>query len=214
MTNFVIDADMISLVRDEETQFKRYTSALDRAINILLDQKIEPKNLSLPKGKALQDNFHVAAYDFALRLAVLSTKAEGKRYISDEGFIRFCDAELSNAAMIDGRPKGGLGKDGKGNTWGHAADGVLRRWKKALETKIAEKANPVKVDKVTLAPIDVWMKIIQQRYGVTQKADFTYAHDADMVNKALHMLAFAITGKDGQIKIGDKTKATATATAK
>lgn len=206
MANFVIDANMIDLVRDEETSFKRYTSALDRAINILMDQKIEPKNMTLPRGKALQDNFHVAAYDFALRLAVLSTKAEGKRYISEEGFARFCDPELSNAAMIDGRPKGGLGKDGKGNTWGHAADGVLRRWKTALEKKLAEKANPVKAEKATLAPIDVWMKTIQQQYGKTQKADFTYAHDADMVLKALHMLAFAITGKDGQIKTGDKTK--------
>ncbi|CAB4180905.1 hypothetical protein UFOVP1064_1 [uncultured Caudovirales phage] len=56
-----------------------------------------------------------------------------------------------------------------------------------------------------LSDVESAMKTIQQQYGKTQKAAFK-CHDADAYKKALHLAAFAVTGKEGQIKTGDKTK--------
>ena len=207
MTDYVINAAMINTVRGEVLAHTRYMSAKDEAVALLMKHDITPKDLVPPKGKTLQDNLHVVKYYFALGLAVNAVKLKGQ-YITTEGFERFMNPELSAAAMIDGKPKAGLGPDGKGNTWGHLAGSALKRWKDALAEAIeaAKTGEATQTTRTVKTTEEFLMDLLQKAYVRTQKADCGKVHDLDGFKKALHEAAFAITGKDGQIKTGDKTK--------
>ena len=152
-----------------------------------------------PVGAAKQNNLHVVAFAGLSDLAIRSVKVKGKK-ATEETVKKFLDPEVSSAAMLQGLPKGGTG-----TCWNSQVSNKLGVWRNKLSAYLAAQEEPKKATKAVLTDVESIMKALQQLYGKTQKAAFK-CHDADALKKALHLAAFAATGKEGQIKTGDKTK--------
>jgi hypothetical protein len=152
-----------------------------------------------PAGAAKQNNLHVVAFASLSDLAIRSVKVGGKK-ASEETIKKFLDPEVASAAVLQGTAKGGTG-----TSWNSQVSNKLGVWRTKLSAYLAAQEEPKTVEKKVLTDVESVMKALQQLYGKTQKAAFE-CHDADAFKKALHLAAFAVTGKEGQIKTGDKTK--------
>lgn len=178
-------------------------------------QGIEPKHFR--KAKA-GDNLHETINGFLHNLAAYATpigKGKNVQYMTPELVAEYNDESLGNAHLILGRPKA-QPKGATVTNWRSQIGTVLSGLKDGYATYLADleaPADKATVTKTVLTPEESWMKTVQGMYGKTQKADFKMP-DVDMILKGLHMIALGVTGKEGQIKTGDKTKAKTTAKAK
>jgi hypothetical protein len=200
MTNITTAiAAMLSTVVAFDKKGAEYSTATAKLCEDFLAAGVDIEYFKRPTGAAKQNNLHVVAFHSLSELAVRTITVKGKK-ANDETIKKFLDPEVSSAAMLQGMPKGGTG-----TSWNSQVSNKLGVWRKKLEAHIAAKAAPTTVEKTVLTDVESIMKALQQLYGKTQKAAFT-CHDADALKKALHLAAFATTGKEGQIKTGDKTK--------
>jgi hypothetical protein len=207
MTNLLVTAAMIASVVSFDKKGEEFAKATEKLCEDLLAAGVTPEQFKRPAGAEKQNNLHVVNFFGLSELAVRTIKVKGKK-ATDETVKKFLDPEVSSAAMLQGTPKGGAG-----TSWNSQVSNKLGVWRKKLEAHIAAKEEPKTVTKAVLTDVESVMKALQQLYGKTQKATFTI-HDTDGLKKALHLAAFAVTGKEGQIKAGDKTKAKTTAKAK
>ncbi|CAB4156538.1 hypothetical protein UFOVP1197_62 [uncultured Caudovirales phage] len=199
MTNLLVTAAMIASVVSFDKKGEDFRIATAKLCEDLLAQGVSPEHFKRPAGAEKQNNLHVVNFFGLSELAVRTIKVKGKK-ATDETIKKFLDPEVSSAAMLQGTPKGGVG-----TSWNSQVSSKLGQWRDKLNAHIAAKAAPSTVTKKVLSDVESAMKTIQQQYGKTQKAAFK-CHDADAYKKALHLAAFAVTGKEGQIKTGDKTK--------
>jgi hypothetical protein len=170
-------------------------------------QKIEAKHFTKPKKG---DNEHAIVNAFLQDLAIYATpigKGADKQYLTAALVAEYKDEALGAAHLILGRPKA-QPKGAAVTNWTAQVGSVLSDLKKGYAEYLldleapAEKQTATKTVKTTE---DFLMDLLQKAYNRTQKADFT-VHDADALKKAIHEAALAVTGKEGQISTGDKTK--------
>jgi hypothetical protein len=200
MTNIVSTiAAMLSTVVAFDKKGADFAAATAKLCEDFLAAGVDIEYFKRPTGAAKQNNLHVVAFASLSELAVRTITVKGKK-ANDETIKKFLDPEVSSAAMLQGMPKGGTG-----TSWNSQVSNKLGVWRKKLEAHIAAKAAPTTVVRKESTPEEIMMKALQSVYDKTQKAAFT-CHDADAFKKALHLAAFAYTGKEGQIKTGDKTK--------
>jgi hypothetical protein len=200
MTNITTAiAAMLSTVVAFDKKGREYTTATAKLCEDFLAAGVEIDYFKRPTGAAKQNNLHVVAFHSLSELAIRTVTAKDKK-ANDETIKKFLDPEVSSAAMLQGVAKGGTG-----TSWNSQVSSKLNVWRKKLEAHIAAKAAPVTVERKESTPEEIMMKALQSVYDKTQKAAFT-CHDTDAFKKALHLAAFAYTGKEGQIKTGDKTK--------
>lgn len=199
MTNLLVTAAMIASVVSFDKKGEEFRIATAKLCEDLLAQGVSPEHFKRPTGDAKQNNLHVINFFGLSELAVRSIKVKGKK-ASDETVKKFLDPEVSSAAMLQGTPKGGTG-----TSWNSQVSSKLGQWRDKLNAHIAAKAAPSTEPKTVNTPEQIMLKALQTMYDKTQKAAFK-CHDDDGFKKALHLATFAFTGKEGQIKTGDKTK--------
>jgi hypothetical protein len=170
-------------------------------------QGIEPKHFRKAKEG---DNLHKTINGFLHNLSAYATpigKGKNIQYMTPELVAEYNDESLGNAHLILGRPKAQT-KGAPVTNWRSQIGTVMSGLKDGYATYLADleaPADKTTVNKTVSTPEELWMKTLQTMYGKTQKAEFKMP-DADMILKGLHMIALGVTGKDGQIKTGDKTK--------
>jgi len=171
-------------------------------------QGVQPKHFKkAPKG----DNEHLVVNAFLNDLAIYATpigRGDGKQYLTPELVAEYKNEALGNGHLILGRQKGETAANPKATNWKAQIGKVLSDLGKGYVDYLKDLEAPAEkaeVKKTESTPEELVMKALQQLYGKTQKAAFK-CHDADAFKKALHLAAFAFTGKEGQIKTGDATK--------
>jgi hypothetical protein len=218
MTDYLITPERIQAVIGFVTSEDKAIAALDRIASgrkedrakIFADwktQKIEDKHFTKPKKG---ENEHAVINAFLNDLAIYATpigRGNDKQYLTEALVAEYKDEALGAAHKILGRPK--MQPKGAAVTnWQAQIGSTLSKLKKGYADYLADLAAPAEkktVTKTTKTQEQIWMEIIQKRYAATQKADFKMP-DADLIKKGLHMIAQGVTGKEGQIKTGDKTK--------
>ena len=190
---------MLASVVSFDKKGEEFRIATAKLCEDLLAAKVSPEHFKRPTGDAKQNNLHVVSFYGLSELAIRTIKMKGKK-ATDETVKKFLDPEVSSAAMLQGTPKGGTG-----TSWNSQVSSKLNQWRDKLNAHIAAKAEPSTVEKKESTPEEVMLKALQTMYDKTQKAAFK-CNDDDNFKKALHLAAFAFTGKEGQIKTGDKTK--------
>ena len=199
MTNLLVTAAMIASVVSFDKKGEEFRIATAKLCEDLLAQGVSPEHFKRPAGEAKKNNLHVVNFYGLSELAVRSIKVKGKK-ATDETVKKFLDHEVSSAAMLQGTPKGGVG-----TSWNSQVSSKLNQWRDKLNAHIAAKAAPSTEPRTVSTPEQIMLKALQTMYDKTQKAAFK-CHDDDAFKKALHLATFAFTGKEGQIKTGDKTK--------
>jgi len=199
MTNLLVTAAMIASVVSFDKKGDDFAKATAKLCEDLLAAGVSPEYFKRPAGEAKKNNLHVVSFYGLSELAVRTISVKGKK-ANAETIQKFLDPEVSSAAMLQGTPKGGTG-----TSWNSQVASKLGQWRDKLNAHIAAKAEPTTEPKPVSTPEQVMLKALQTMYDKTRKAAFK-CHDADSYKKALHLAAFAVTGKEGQIKTGDKTK--------
>lgn len=218
MINYVVTDERIKAVIGFVTSEDKAIAALDRIASgrkearskIFADWKaqgIEEKHFKQAKKG---DNEHEVINSFLHDLAAYATpigKGNDKQYLTAALVAEYKNEALGNGHLILGRPKA-QPKGAAVTNWRSQIGKTLSSLKEGFVTYLADLEAPAEkkeVTKTTKTQEQIWMEIIQKRYAATQKADFKMP-DADMILKGLHMIALGVTGKEGQIKTGDKTK--------
>ena len=200
MTKFIVTPAVLAAIALVEKKGEELTRATIRLCDMWVAEGVKIEHFTRPTGDKKSDAVHVAAFAYlsesALRMITI-----GNKKASAETIKKFLDPEVASAAILQGISKGG-----RGESWNGQVASKLGKWRKLLADHLAaEKAPTAGTPKRNVPMEEALLKVLQTWYTKTQKEGFS-CHDEDAFKKALHLAAFAFTGKDGQIKTGDKTK--------
>lgn len=200
MNKLLVTPQVLAAVNAFDKKGEEFAKATTALCTMWIDNGVTHDHFTRPTGEKRKDNLHVSAYHFLAELALRTITVGGKK-ANAETIQKFLDPEVSSAAVLQGTAKGG-----EGTSWNSQVTSKLGKWRKVLAAHIAAQAAATTgTPKRNVPMAEALLKVLQTWYTKTQKEGFTCA-DEDGFKKALHLAAFTFTGKEGQIKTGDKTK--------
>jgi hypothetical protein len=202
MNKLLVTPQVLAAVNAFDKKGEEFAKATTALCAMWIDQGVTLEHFTRPTGDKRKDNLHVSAYAFLAELG-LRTITFQKKKANAETVQKFLDPEVASAALLQGLPKGGAHE---GGSWNSQVTSRLGKWRNVLKAHIAAQTAPTTGTPKRNVPMEeALLKVLQTWYTKTQKEGFTCA-DEDGFKKSLHLAAFAFTGKEGQIKTGDKTK--------
>ena len=202
MNKLLVTPQVLAAVNAFDKKGEEFDKATTALCAMWIDNGVTLEHFTRPTGDKRKDNLHVSAYAFLAELALRSITFQKKK-ANAETVQKFLDPEVASAALLQGLPKGGAHE---GGSWNSQVTSKLGKWRNVLKAHIAAQTAPATgTPKRNVPMAEALLKVLQTWYTKTQKEGFTCA-DEDGFKKALHLAAFTFTGKEGQIKTGDKTK--------